>query len=64
MKKVVIVRSPLRISFVGGGTDIKEFYKDYEGEVFSAAINKYVYILANKYHDKSRCLFYIKRRKF
>ena len=56
MKKVVIARSPLRISFVGGGTDIKEFYKNYEGEVFSAAINKYVYILANKYHDKSRCL--------
>ncbi len=56
MKKIVIARSPLRVSFVGGGTDIKEFYKEYEGEVFSAAINKYVYILANKYHDKSRCL--------
>ena len=56
MKKIVIARSPLRISFVGGGTDLKEFYQDHEGEVFSAAINKYVYILANKYHDNSRCL--------
>ncbi len=56
MKKIVIARSPLRISFVGGGTDLKDFYKNYGGEVFSAAINKYVYVLANKYHDKSKCL--------
>ena len=55
-KKIVIVRSPLRISFVGGGTDIKEFYSKYEGEIFSAAINKYVHIIINQYHDNSRCL--------
>ena len=56
MKKIVIARSPLRISFVGGGTDLKDFYKNYGGEVFSAAINKYVYVLANKYHEsKVRC---------
>ncbi len=56
MKKIVISRAPLRISFVGGGTDLKEFYNKYDGEVFSAAINKYVYILANKYQENSRCL--------
>ena len=56
MKKLILVRSPMRISFVGGGTDIKEYYKSFEGSVFSASINKYVYILINKYHDKKKCV--------
>ena len=46
----------MRISFVGGGTDIKEYYENFEGSVFSASINKYVYILINKYHDKKKCV--------
>ena len=46
----------MRISFVGGGTDIKEYYKSFEGSVFSASINKYVYIVINKYHDKRKCV--------
>jgi len=46
----------MRISFVGGGTDIKEYYANFEGSVFSASINKYVYILINKYHDKKKCV--------
>ena len=48
MKKLILVRTPLRISFVGGGTDIKEYYKHNGGTVFSAAINKYVYLLINQ----------------
>ncbi len=46
----------MRISFVGGGTDIKEYYANFEGSVFNASINKYVYILINKYHDKKKCI--------
>tara|TARA_E500000178_G_scaffold61382_1_gene58070 strand:- start:864 stop:1832 length:969 start_codon:yes stop_codon:yes gene_type:complete len=42
-------RSPFRISFVGGGSDIKDFYKYYDGKVFSLTINKYVYILAHDF---------------
>ena len=38
------VKSPLRISFCGGGTDMKEFYSRYGGCVVSATINKYVYL--------------------
>ena len=49
MKKLILVRSPMRISFVGGGTDTREYYKYNGGSVFSAAINKYVYIVINKY---------------
>ena len=56
MKKLILVRSPMRISFVGGGTDIKEYYKNFGGSVFNASINKYVYILINKYHDKKKCI--------
>ena len=56
MKKLILVRSPMRISFVGGGTDIKEYYENFGGSVFNASINKYVYILINKYHDKKKCI--------
>lgn len=40
---MIIVRTPLRISFAGGGTDLAEFYKNSPGRVLSATINKYVY---------------------
>lgn len=44
---MIIVRSPLRISFAGGGTDLKEYYKNGYGLVCSMAINKYVYVTIN-----------------
>ena len=56
MKNLILVRSPMRISFVGGGTDIKEYYENFGGSVFNASINKYVYILINKHHDKKKCI--------
>jgi len=42
--------APLRISFIGGGTDIKSFYSVHPGKVISAAINKYVYVHIKR-HD-------------
>ena len=42
-------RSPFRISFVGGGSDIRDFYKINDGKVFSITINKYVYIIAHNF---------------
>jgi len=50
---MIISRTPLRISLVGGGTDFREFYKAEFGAVTSLAINKYVYITVNKRFDKS-----------
>lgn len=44
---MIITRAPLRISFVGGGTDISEFYKQYPGRVLSSTIDKYVYTVLN-----------------
>jgi D-glycero-alpha-D-manno-heptose-7-phosphate kinase len=44
---VILVRAPLRIGFVGGGTDLPDFYTRSAGRVVSATINKYVYVLIN-----------------
>lgn len=41
---MLISRTPFRISFVGGGTDIETFYKYETGSVLSIAINKYFYL--------------------
>ena len=54
--KTIVSRTPLRISFVGGGTDFPDFYKNNGGEVFSAAINKYMYLFVNRYFDEKKCL--------
>ena len=42
--QLIISKSPLRISFAGGGTDIPNFYKKHNGAVLSTTINKYVYV--------------------
>jgi len=41
---MIITRSPLRISLGGGGTDLPSYYKEHEGFLIAAAIDKYVYI--------------------
>jgi D-glycero-alpha-D-manno-heptose-7-phosphate kinase len=48
---VLIVRSPVRISFGGGGTDLPAYYEQYGGAVLSAAINKYFYTILGKRTD-------------
>ena len=45
---MIISRTPFRVSFVGGGTDLKEFYAQEEGQVLSTAINKYVYVVVKR----------------
>jgi len=46
----VLSMAPLRISFLGGGSDIPNFYATNKGAVVSAAINKYVYVHIKR-HD-------------
>jgi D-glycero-alpha-D-manno-heptose-7-phosphate kinase len=41
---MIIVRSPLRITLGGGGTDLSSYYRQHEGFLIAAAIDKYVYI--------------------
>lgn len=45
---MIVVRAPLRISFVGGGTDLPDFYHRRPGRVISTAIDKYVYVVVNR----------------
>ncbi len=45
---MIISRTPIRISFVGGGTDIANFYRRYGGEVISTAIDKYISVCITK----------------
>jgi D-glycero-alpha-D-manno-heptose-7-phosphate kinase len=48
---MIISRTPLRMSFVGGGSDLPAFYRRYGGAVISTAIDKYVYVTLNKKFD-------------
>jgi len=48
---VLIVRSPVRISFGGGGTDLPPYYEQFGGAVLSVAINKYFYTILGKRSD-------------
>lgn len=41
---MIITRSPLRITLGGGGTDLPSYYRDHEGFLVAAAIDKYVYV--------------------
>lgn len=48
---MLIVRSPVRISFGGGGTDLPAYYERYGGVVLSTTINKYFYTILSKRDD-------------
>jgi D-glycero-alpha-D-manno-heptose-7-phosphate kinase len=42
---MLIARAPMRVSFVGGGTDLEAYYARYGGLVISTTINKYFYTI-------------------
>lgn len=49
---MIITQTPLRISFLGGGTDFPDFYRKYGGYVVTTAIDKYVYCIVKQRFDK------------
>lgn len=55
---MIITKTPLRISFVGGGTDLKAFYERDEGAVLSSALSLYVYIAVHPYFEGKFVLKY------
>ena len=56
---MIISRTPFRISFVGGGSDLKEYYSDNGyGAVISTAIEKYMYIAIHPYFQNKIRLKY------
>jgi len=48
---MIIVKTPLRISFVGGGSDMRDFYSRHDGSVISSAIDKFVYAIIKQRFD-------------
>jgi D-glycero-alpha-D-manno-heptose-7-phosphate kinase len=50
---MIISRTPFRVSFVGGGTDLPSFYTREAGAVISTTIDKYVYITVNRRFDST-----------
>ena len=57
---MIVSKTPLRMSFVGGGSDIPSFYKEDIGAVLSTAIDKYIYVMVNKKFDGKIRLSYSK----
>lgn len=45
---MIVTKTPLRVSFFGGGTDLPEYYEQYPGKVLSVAINVYMHIVINE----------------
>jgi D-glycero-alpha-D-manno-heptose-7-phosphate kinase len=57
---VIISRTPLRMSFVGGGSDLPSFYREHGGAVLSTAIDKFVYVSINQRFDDGLRVVYSK----
>lgn len=44
---MIVSRTPLRISFVGGGTDLPDFYEEHGGAVISTAVDKWIHVIVS-----------------
>src|SRR5258705_13113197 len=50
---MIISKTPLRISFFGGGTDYPDYVCKHGGAVLSTSINKYIYVTVNRISEIS-----------
>ena len=53
---MIITKTPFRVSFCGGGSDMANFYEKYGGCVLSTSINKYCYISIHPYFNENQTL--------
>ena len=60
---MIISRTPLRMSFAGGGSDLPAYYCQYGGAVVSTAIDKYVYVNVNEKFDDGIRIGYSKNEE-
>ena len=58
---MIISKTPLRISFAGGGSDLPNYYEREQGKVLSSSINKYVYVIIKKRFDNMIYINYSKK---
>ncbi|MDP8908455.1 MAG: GHMP kinase [Chloroflexota bacterium] len=45
---MIISKTPLRVSFVGGGTDLPDFYEEHGGAVVSTSIDKWIHVIVRR----------------
>ncbi len=50
---MIITRTPFRISFAGGGSDLASYYRHEPGVVLSTAINKYMYLAVKEHFEQN-----------
>jgi D-glycero-alpha-D-manno-heptose-7-phosphate kinase len=60
---MIVVKTPLRISFVGGGSDLKAFYAHQPGQVVCTAIDKFVYAIVKERFDDLIYINYSSKEK-
>ena len=60
IEKMIISKTPFRVSFAGGVSDIRDYYKNSYGAVTSTAIDKYIYVTVNKKFDSKIRVSYSK----
>ena len=53
---MIITRTPFRISFAGGGSDLRNYYEKFGGSVVSVSINKYIYLSMHPYFEENEYL--------
>ena len=53
---MIISRTPLRVSFVGGGSDLPAFYRQHPGAVLSMSVKKYMYLSMHEYFEREGCI--------
>lgn len=51
---MIITKSPFRISFIGGGSDLPSFFCDHEGAVLSTSIDKYIYVSSHRFFSEDK----------
>ncbi|MBL8992013.1 MAG: GHMP kinase [Spirochaetia bacterium] len=51
---MIITRTPFRISFVGGGSDMPDYYRHHDGAVLSVAIDKYMYLSTHPHFEPAQ----------
>lgn len=51
---MIITKTPFRVSFCGGGSDMADFYREYGGCVLSTTINRYMYLTIHPYFDEQK----------
>lgn len=57
---MIITKTPFRMSFAGGGTDLAAFFRQEEGAVLSTAVDKFMYITVNRRFDRTIRVSYSK----